>query len=116
MTPQGLVFRGNACLNNAAMSIGGRSTDVLVEHNFVSHNDVGISVSPTTTSGVWLRGNTFEDVGTPFASFASYAPGLGCCCNSTDAATNVSIVVKPFASYTECTAGSCEAAGEPNPW
>ena len=113
---QGVVFRGNACLNNAPISIGGRSTDVVVEHNSVSHNDVGISVSPSTTAGVWLRGNTFEDVGVPIKGFVSYAPGLACCCNATDGATNVSIVLKPFPSYTACEEGSCEAKGQPNPW
>ena len=52
----------------------------------------------------------------PLASFEAYAPGLSCCCNGTDAATGVAVVVKPFVSYTACAEGSCEAAGAPDAW
>ena len=113
---RGVVFRGNAALNNAPFSIGGSSADVVVEANHVAHNDVGISVSNATTTGVWLRGNTFEDVAREVVGFVSYAPGLSCCCNGSDALTGVAVVVKPFASYAECGEGSCEAKGQPDPW
>ena len=112
---RGVVFRGNAALSNAAFAVGGSTVDVIVEACAVRDNDVGIAVS-NSTSGVWLRGNVFERVAQPLASFVSYAPMLSCCCNATDAATGVAVVVKPMVSFTECSAGSCEAAGEPDPW
>jgi len=110
-----VVFRRNALLSNAPISVGGTTVDVIVEACHVAANDVGIAVS-NTTAGVWLRGNTFDGVAAPLAAFASYAPGLACCCNATDAATGVAVVIKPFQSYTACTAGSCEAAGAPDAW
>jgi len=113
---RGVVLRGNLCASNAAIAIGGSSADVVVEGCAVRFNEVGITVDANTTSGVWLRGNSFEGVAEEVRGMASYAPGLSCCCNATDPATGVPIVVKPFASYATCTAGSCEAHGEPDPW
>jgi hypothetical protein len=113
-----VVLRRNAVLSNAPITVGGATADVVVEACHVAANDVGIAVSNATTAGVWLRGNTFDGVAAPLTAFASYAPGLQCCCNATDAATGVAIVVKPAAAYTACgaPAGSCEAAGAPDPW
>jgi hypothetical protein len=111
-----VVFRRNAVLSNAPIAVGGATVDVVVEACHVAANDVGIAVSNATTAGVWLRGNTFDGVAAPLAAFISYAPGLHCCCNATDAATGVAVVVKPAASYTACTAGDCEAPGAPDPW
>ena len=113
---RGVVLRGNVCANNAGIAIGGSTADVVVEGCAVRHNEVGIAVDANTTSGVWLRGNTFEGVDEEVRGFTSYAPGLACCCNATDPATGVPTVIKPFASYAKCTAGSCEANGEPDPW
>lgn len=115
---RGVVLRGNTCFNNAPIAIGGNSADVVVEGCSVRHNDVGIAVDNATTSGVWLRGNTFEEVGVEVTGMNNYAPGLSSCCNATDPSTGVPIVVKPFLSYTTCGAvgGSCEAHGEPDPW
>lgn len=59
---RGVIFRGNVCANNAGIEIGGNTADVVVENCVVRQNDVGIVVDNTTTSGVWLRGNSFEDV------------------------------------------------------
>lgn len=117
---RGIVMRRNALLNNAAIVVGGNSEDVIVEHCTVANNDVGVAVA-NTTAGVLLRGNTFANIsGSAQSGFDYYAPGLSCCCNDTDAFTGVKTVVKPFVSYTMCTAavgqGSCEAAGMPDPW
>jgi hypothetical protein len=113
---RGVVMRRNVCANNAAITIGGSTADVIVEGCAVRLNAVGIAVDNTTTSGVWLRGNSFEGVGEAVQGMSSYAPGLSCCCNATDPVTGVAMVIKPFASYTACTAGSCEAHGMPDPW
>ena len=110
-----VVLRNNSVLNNAPIAIGGATVDVVVEGCRVAENDVGIAVA-NTTAGVWLRGNAFDAVGAPLVDFDFYAPGLSCCCNGTDAATGVAVVVKPFASYTACGSGSCEAGGAPDAW
>jgi hypothetical protein len=115
---RGVVLRSNVCASNAGIAIGGNTADVVVEGCSVRRNNVGIAVDNATTSGVWLRSNTFEEVGVEVTGMHNYAPGLSSCCNATDPATGVPIVVKPFLSYTTCGAvgGSCEAHGEPDPW
>jgi hypothetical protein len=113
---RGVVLRGNVCASNAGIAIGGSTADVVVEGCTVRRNEVGIAVDNATTSGVWLRGNSFEGVAEEVRGMAGYAPGLACCCNATDPATGVATVVKPFISYTACMQGSCEAHGEPDPW
>lgn len=113
---QGLVFRGNVGESDASFLIGGSTAEVVVEHNRVSNADVGVAVSNTTTTGVLLRGNVFENVGVEVTTFLYYAPGLQCCCNSTDLHTGVATVVKPMVSFTQCLQGSCEAPGTPDPY
>ena len=113
---RGLVLRGNAGLSDASIYIGGSTADVVVEHNSVANADVGVAVA-NTTSGVLLRGNAYSNIaGQQEVGYDYYAPGLQCCCNATDAATGVAVVLKPMASFTLCTQGSCEAAGTPDPY
>ena len=59
-----VVFRRNACLNNAGFSIGGNLHGALVERNTITHADIGIVVRPPA-SGVILRANAVTDVATP---------------------------------------------------
>jgi len=59
-----VLFRRNACRNNASISIAGNLHGALVEHNAVEHADVGVRVR-RPASGVLLRANRFEDVPTP---------------------------------------------------
>lgn len=55
------IFRRNVLHNNARISVGGVTEDVLVEHCTVRHGETGIQVKPTAR-GVLLRENRFEDV------------------------------------------------------
>jgi len=59
-----VLFRRNACRNNASISIAGNLHGALVEHNAVEHADVGVHIR-RPASGVLLRANRFEDVPTP---------------------------------------------------
>ncbi|NCA10794.1 hypothetical protein EBR56_03135 [bacterium] len=59
-----VVFRRNACLNNAGFSITGNLHGALVEHNTITHADIGIVVR-APASGVILRANALTDVATP---------------------------------------------------
>jgi hypothetical protein len=59
-----VVFRRNACLNNASISIGGNLDGALVEHNVIEHTDVGVHVR-LPACDVLLRANRFEDVRVP---------------------------------------------------
>ena len=61
---RGIVLRGNTLRNNASISVGGASEDVILENCAVSHVDSGIRISETTR-GVFLRGNTFDAVTHP---------------------------------------------------
>jgi hypothetical protein len=68
----GTIVRGNRLLGNAAISIGAGNPplaiarnpwlrDVIVEHNEVWDNDVGIAVADQV-EGVWIRDNRFKNV------------------------------------------------------
>jgi len=59
-----VVFRRNACLNNAGFSITGNLHGALVEHNTITHADIGIAVG-APASGVILRANALADVAMP---------------------------------------------------
>ena len=52
-----IVFRDNVLRSNAAISIGGLTAGVIVEHNTILQNDVGVAVDNATTSSVVVRGN-----------------------------------------------------------
>ena len=56
---RGVIFRGNTLLNNAAFSIAGLTAGVIVEHNTVMQNTLGLTVDNGTTSSVFIRGNVF---------------------------------------------------------
>jgi len=60
----GAIFRRNVCQNNASFSLGGLTTDTIVEHCTVHHAEYGIQ-SSAHSKGVLLRENTFEDVVSP---------------------------------------------------
>ena len=112
---RGVVLRGNVGVSDASILVGGSTAEVVVERNAISNADVGISVA-NTTAGVLLRGNTYANVRVHESRFDYYGAGLACCCNATDALTGVAFVVKPMRSFTSCASGSCQDAGEPDPY
>ena len=101
---RGVVFRRNALLNNAPIAISGSTADVVVEHCLVRNNAVGIAVANATTSGVWLRGNAFENVGAPTAAIGGAGAGAHSSCARTDPATGVTVAAEPFAPFA---VGAC---------
>lgn len=99
---RGVVFRRNTLLNNAPIAISGSTVDVVVEHCVIRNNEVGIAIA-NATSGVWLRGNYFQDVGLPFAGdVGCEGAGMDCFCNCTDPFTGVALEEKPFAAFGAC--------------
>ncbi len=66
-TARGFVMRRNVLHNNATITLRGAVHDVLLEDNAIRHSAQGIVGDLwQRQSGVLLRGNTFEDVTTPF--------------------------------------------------
>ena len=60
-----VIFRGNSLLNNAAFTIGGLTAGVIIEHNSVEGNLVGLTID-NTTSSVFVRGNAFPSSSFPY--------------------------------------------------
>jgi hypothetical protein len=66
-TARGIVMRGNQLDNNASIVLRGAMHDSLLERNAIRHTAKGIVGDLwQRQQGVLLRGNTFEDVTTPF--------------------------------------------------
>lgn len=66
-TARGIVMRRNVLHNNATITLRAAIHDVLLENNQIKHSTRGIVGDLwQRQSGVLLRGNTFEDVITPF--------------------------------------------------
>jgi hypothetical protein len=58
----GTVFRRNKLHNNAGISLGGTTSETIVEHNEIRETEVGIRVRDTV-KGTLLRDNVFQSVG-----------------------------------------------------
>jgi hypothetical protein len=60
----GTVFRRNKLHNNATLSLGGATSETLVEHNEIRNSEVGIRIRDTVT-GTLLRDNMLDSVAKP---------------------------------------------------